>query len=88
MIILPTRRRLERRRDALYSHLLSVLCRASIYEVESIMRQIHIINLKLRTYFIREGQHEAAEIFEDKDTLEAEDPTILQIEEALGEIEI
>ena len=88
MILLPTRRRLERRRDALYRHLHAIIKDASVHEVEDIMRKIHGINLKLRTYFIREGQHEAKELFEDKNTLEAEDPTIIQIEEALREIEI
>ena len=88
MILLPTRRRLERRRDALYRQLDSILQCASVQQVENIMRKIHGINLKLKTYFIREGQHEATELFEDKDPFEAEDPTIIQIEEALGEIEI
>ena len=45
------------------------------------MRKIHGINLKLKTYFIREGQHEATELFEDKDPFEAEDPTVIQIED-------
>ena len=88
MIILPTRRRLERRRDELYRHLGDFLPVASIIEVEGIMRRIHCINLKLRTYFIKEGQNETTELFEDKDTLETEEPTFLQIEEAIGEIEI
>lgn len=88
MIILPTRRRLERRRDALYKQLHSILQCASVQQVEGIVRKIHSINLKLKTYFIREGQHEAEELFEDKDPFETEDPTILQIEEALREIEI
>ena len=60
MIILPTRRKLERRRDALYERLTDVL---SIHQTEDIMRRIHIINLKLRTYFKRE--HEPQELFED-----------------------
>ena len=88
MILLPTRRRLERRRDALYRHLDAIIKDASVQEVEDIERRIHCINLRLKTYFIREGQHEATELFEDKDSLETEDPTILQIEEALREIEI
>lgn len=87
MIILPTRRRLERRRDALYRQLHS-LQSASVKQVEDIMRKIHGINLKLKTYFTREGQHEAEELFEDKDPSETEDPTFVQIEEALREIEI
>lgn len=60
MIILPTRRRLESRRDALYERLMNTL---SIHQTEDIMRRIHIINLKLRTYFKRE--HEPKELFED-----------------------
>ena len=88
MILLPTRRRLERRRDALYKYLHKIVTSASVHEVEDIMRKIHCINLKLRTYFFREGQHEATELFEDKDPFETEDPTFVQIEEALREIEI
>ena len=87
MIVLPTRRRLERRRDTLYKRL-HLLQNASVHEVEDIMRKIHGINLKLRTYFIREGQHEATELFKEKDPFETEDPTFVQIEEALREIEI
>ena len=86
MILLPTRRRLERRRDAFYRHLHATIKDASYHEVEDIMRKIHGINIKLKTYFIKE--HEATEFFEDQDPLETEDPTIIQIEEALGEIEI
>ena len=51
MIELPTRRRLERRRDRLYAHLHYILHNASVIQVENIMRQIHGINLKLRTFF-------------------------------------
>ena len=65
MILLPTRRRLERRRDALYQHLQSILQHASIHQVENIMQQIHGINLKLKTYFQRELKHEPKEIFPD-----------------------
>lgn len=63
MIILPTRRRLIMRRDSLYEHLYAILQHASIHQVEEILRQIHSINQRLRTYFIR--QHEAKEIFND-----------------------
>ena len=65
MILLPTRRRLERRRDTLYEHLLSIMQHASVHQVEDIMRQIHGINLKLKTYFQRELRHEPKEIFAD-----------------------
>ena len=51
MIELPTRRRLERRRHRLYVYLNSIIHYANIYQVENIMRQIHSINFKLRTYF-------------------------------------
>ena len=67
MIILPTRRRLVRRRDALYRQLHAILHHASVSQVEDIMRKIHGINLKLKIYFNREGQHEPREIFEDEE---------------------
>ena len=94
MIVLPTRRRLERRRDALYKYLYKIVTSESVHEVEDIMRQIHGINFKLKNYFVREGQHEAAELFEEKDDfevkfpIEAEDPVTFSIEELQGEIEI
>ena len=65
MIILHTRRYLERRRDTLYEHLLSIMQHASVHQVEDIMRQIHGINLKLKTYFQRDLKHEPKEIFPD-----------------------
>jgi hypothetical protein len=77
MIVLPTRHRLERRRDALYQHLQSILQTASVSQVEAIMRRIHCINLRLRTYFIREGQYETKETFNIQDTIEAQDFTAL-----------
>ena len=64
MIILPTRRRLERHREALYGHLHTIIQHASVHQVEDIMQQIHGINLKLKTYFKR---HESKEIFTDND---------------------
>lgn len=88
MIILPTRRRLERRRDALYKYLDTIVTSASVHEVEDIMRKIHSINIKLRTYFIREGQNEATELFETEDPLEAQDPFMVSLEEYLREIEV
>lgn len=63
MIVLPTRRRLESRRDKLYLRLEAVIRHASPQEVEHVMRQIHCINLRLRTYFIR--QNETEQTFED-----------------------
>ncbi len=72
MIILPTRQRLIRRRDALYRHLESIIQCASVHHIEDIMKQIHSINLKLRTYFIRE--HEPKEIFSDEEPIEEKNP--------------
>lgn len=63
MIVLPTRRRLIRRRNALYEQLYSILSFASITEVEYIARQINIITQRINTYFIKEN--EPREIFED-----------------------
>lgn len=77
MIILPTRRRLERRRDALYRRLHHIIRHASVSQVEEIMRRIHGINLKLKTYFNKEGEYEAAtEIFDIEDPFEEEDSII------------
>ena len=56
MIILPTRGRLIGRRKALYDKLDSILQCASVQQVEEIMRQVHRINLKLRTYFNKEHE--------------------------------
>ena len=65
MIILPTRRRLEQRRDKLYSHLEAIVNCASIHQVEDILRQIHIINLRLKTYF--KSTREPEEYFNDNE---------------------
>ena len=72
MIVLPTRRRLERRRDALYEHL-HAINDVSVHQVEDIMRRIHGINMKFRIYFTKNGK-EPEEIFEDKDPVEKENP--------------
>ena len=72
MIILPTRRKLIKKREALYEHLYSILQYAPIQQVEEIMRRIHAINYRLRSYFRRE--HEPEQIFEDNDK---EDTTTL-----------
>jgi len=81
MIILPTRRRLERRRDKLYAHLESIINCASIHQIENITRQIHSINLKLRTYFKRDTI-EPEELFIDQN----EDNDITTQDTATGEI--
>ena len=65
MIVLPTRRKLIRRRDALYELLVANIQCASIRQIEDTMRMIHIINNKLRTYFIREN--EPKEVFVEED---------------------
>jgi hypothetical protein len=94
MIVLPTKRRLERRRDALYKQLHLYWQRISVHDMEEILRKIHGINFKLKSYFIREGEHEAAELFEENDDLEVkfpfetEDPITFSIEEKQGEIEV
>ena len=68
MIELPTRRRLERRRDRLYAYIDSILHSASAVQVENVMRQIHSINLRLRTYFKnKEPQELFIDEFEDND---------------------
>jgi hypothetical protein len=76
MIILPTRRRLERRRDALYEHLQSILPAASVHQVEEVMRKIHGINLRIKVYF-HKNQYEPKEFFEDEDPFETQDPIAL-----------
>ncbi len=71
MIILPTRKRMARRRDEIYEHLFSILNHASVHQVEESMRRIHRINFTIRTYFIREN-HEAIEVFTDQDPTTAQ----------------
>lgn len=101
MIELPTRRRLERRRDRLYAHLHYILHNASVIQVENIMRQIHGINLKLRTYFKGGIDRQPQELFinpnEDNDIITQDstpcevDPTaeeLAQIEAQIKEGEI
>ena len=93
MIELPTRRRLERRRDRLYAYLGSILHNASIYHLESIMRQIHGINLKLRTYFNGGSDRQPNELFinplEDNDitTQDTSQGEIYPTNKDLAEIE-
>ena len=82
MIELPTRRRLERRRDRLYEHLHSILHNASVIQVENIMRQIHAINLKLRIYFKGGIDRQPKELFINPD----EDNDITTQDTATGEI--
>ena len=91
MILLPTRRRLERRRDKLYALLHTKVTVASVQQVEDILRQIHSINLRLLTYF--KYNKEPNEVFvdseEDNDITE-EDTTqgeVTPTEEDIAEIE-
>ena len=53
MIILPTRRNLIRKRDALYERLYSDIGTVSVHQTEDIMRRNNIINGKLRTKFLQ-----------------------------------
>ena len=89
MIELPTRRRLERRRDRLYAHLHSILHNASVVQVENIMRQISGINLKLRTYLKGGINREPQELFinplEDND-IRTQDTTTGEISPTLKDI--
>jgi hypothetical protein len=81
MIILPTRQRLVRRRDNLYKRLDAIIQIASVHQVENIMREIHGINLKLRSYFVRENEREPKEIFlddDEEDTIETKNPFTIQ----------
>ena len=66
MIILPTRRNLIRKRDALYERLYSDIGTVSVHQTEDIMRRINIINGKLRTYFLQ--AYEPKEVFIDQYT--------------------
>ena len=54
MIVLPAKKKLIRKRAELYAHLSSIIHIAPAQHVENIMRQIHCINFRLRTYFQRE----------------------------------
>lgn len=63
MIVISSRRKLIRRRDALYEHLLSVVHHAPPQQVEDIMRKVHIINHRLVSYIVKEN--EPKEIFNE-----------------------
>ena len=90
MIILPTRQRLERRRERLYAYMHSAINSISVSQTEDIMRQIHRINLRLKTYFKR--GREPQEFFNEnedndittQDTIEGE---IAPTAEELAQIE-
>lgn len=82
MIVLPTRRKLERQRERLYAQLKNILLTSSIHQVENIMRQIHAINLRLKNYFQRDMNHEIKEIFIDPE----EDNDITTQDTTTGEV--
>lgn len=56
MIELPARQILTEHRDTLYKHLASIVGSASVHHVEDVVREIHIVNCKLRGYFVRDHQ--------------------------------
>lgn len=78
MIILPTRRKLLRRRDLLYRHLISISQCATVHQVEEIMRQINCINLKLRTYFIREYEPKEVFLDDEENSIKEENPFTIE----------
>lgn len=94
MILLPGKRKIERRRDQLYHKLNMVITCGSVMQVEDIMRRIHIINLRLKTYFKGGISREPEEVFNDdsydeEDTTEVEDtPTEKDIAQIEAEIEV
>jgi hypothetical protein len=91
MIELPTRRRLERRRERLYAHLHFILSNASIIQVENIMRQIHGINIRLRTYFKGGIDRQPQELFNQEDNVTTQDTTQREVNptaEELAKIEV
>ena len=83
MIELPTRRRLERRRDRLYEYLNSILLSGSVHQVENIMREIHGINLRLRIYFKNCLERQPKELFIDPN----EDNDITTQDTTTGEVD-
>lgn len=56
MIELPAREILTEHRDTLYKHLTSIVGCASVHHVEDVVREIHLVNSKLRGYYVREHQ--------------------------------
>jgi len=88
MIVLPTRRKLERRRERLYAQLTNILLTSSIHQVENIMRQIHAINLRLKNYFQRDMNHEPQEIFIDQedDDITTQDTTTGEVSPSFQEL--
>lgn len=64
MIELQTRRRLRGRRDAIYAHILNDVSSLSLHHLEDLMRSIHILNMKIKSYATI-PQKEPEEVFKD-----------------------
>lgn len=56
MIVLPAKKILIRKRAALYDKLHCIAQHTSVSQVEDIMRNIHRINMRLKTYFNRQNE--------------------------------
>lgn len=56
MIPLPSKQKLIVRRKALYDKLDNIIQFCSIEQVEETMREIHRINMRIRTYFVRKKE--------------------------------
>jgi vacuolar-type H+-ATPase subunit C/Vma6 len=69
MIILPSRRKLQRRISQEYNTLLRIINHATVQQVEAHMRRIHLWNIKLKAYGTIQ-QKEPEEIFEQNDSNE------------------
>ena len=65
MIELVTRKRLRRRRDAIYQHIISDIHSIQLHHLEELMRSIHILNLRIKSYDTI-PQQEPEEIFQEK----------------------
>lgn len=65
MIELVTRRRIRGRRDAIYRFILDNIYTLSVTHLEHLMRRIHILNLKLKSYDSC-PQKEPEEVFKEE----------------------
>ena len=65
MIELVTRRRISGRRDAVYKYILDNIHALSVTRLEHLMRRIHILNLKLKSYDTI-PQKEPEEVFKEE----------------------
>lgn len=64
MIPLPSKRKLQRRVDAEYEYLHSIIHCCSVHQVEDCMRRIHILIAKIKSYG-KSPQKEINEIFDN-----------------------